>query len=121
MVLCLASNKALQRHAAPPAEAVRQDYAPYCGALQRYEQELTAHLEALQLGSQDFCVNGRARICQFGLAPACYVPPREWSLPCQMCRHHLKVHSDRACLLRRLRKTTDVDGARFGWVFVDVE
>ena len=46
VVLCLASNKVLKRHAAPLAEAVRQDYAPYCEALEQYEQELAAHGEA---------------------------------------------------------------------------
>lgn len=52
VVLCLASNKVLQRHAAPLAEAVRQDYASYCEAWQRYEQELAAHGEALQAAQQ---------------------------------------------------------------------
>ena len=53
VVLCLAGNKVLQRHAAPlVAEAVRQDYAPYCEALERYEQELAAYGEALQAAQE---------------------------------------------------------------------
>ena len=52
VTLCLAGNKVLKRHAAPLAAAVRQDYAPYCEALQRYEQELAAYGEALQAGGK---------------------------------------------------------------------
>ena len=52
VVLCLASNKVLKRHAEPLAEAVRQDYAPYCEALEQYEQELAAHREALQAAQE---------------------------------------------------------------------
>ena len=48
VVLCLAGNKALQRHAQPVVEQVRQDYAPYWEALEQYEQELLEHEGAVE-------------------------------------------------------------------------
>ena len=46
VVLSLASNKVLKRHAQPLAERVRKDYAPYLAALQQHKQELEAALAA---------------------------------------------------------------------------
>lgn len=48
VVLCLASNRVLQRRAQPVVEQVRQDYARYQAALQQYELELAEHAGAVQ-------------------------------------------------------------------------
>ena len=48
VVLCLASNKVLKRHAQPLAEQVRKDYAPYLAALPQYEQQLAQHEQELE-------------------------------------------------------------------------
>ena len=61
-----------------------------------------------------------ARICQFGLARASYVPPPEFSALRQMCRYRRKVVYDRARLRHPAHKTIDRDGLHLGGVLTDI-
>ena len=61
-----------------------------------------------------------ARICQFGLARASYVPPKAIADLRQMCRYRRKVVGDRARIRQRIHKLIDRDGLRLGGVLTDI-
>ena len=61
-----------------------------------------------------------ARICQFGLARASYVPPQEFSDLRQMCRHRRKLVAERARVRQRIHKLLDRDGLRLGGLLSDI-
>jgi len=61
-----------------------------------------------------------ARICQFGLARASFVPSKEFSDLRQLCRYRRKVVRDRARLRHRIHKTVDREGLHVGGVLSDL-
>jgi len=61
-----------------------------------------------------------ARICQFGLARASFVPDRDYSDLRQLCRYRRKLVEDRARLRQRIHKTIDREGLRIGGVLTDI-
>ena len=61
-----------------------------------------------------------ARICQFGLARASFVPSKDFSDLRQLCRYRRKVVRDRARLRHRIHKTVDREGLHVGGVLSDL-
>ena len=61
-----------------------------------------------------------ARICQFGLARASFVPSKEFSDLRQLCRYRRKLVRDRARLRHRIHKTVDREGLHVGGVLSDL-
>ena len=61
-----------------------------------------------------------ARICQFGLARASFVPSEDFSDLRQLCRYRRKVVRDRVRLRHRIHKTIDREGLHVGGVLSDL-
>ena len=61
-----------------------------------------------------------ARICQFGLAPSSYVPPRRFRQLRQLTRYRRTLVAERSRARNRVHKTLDHDGLRLGGVLSDI-
>lgn len=61
-----------------------------------------------------------ARICQFGLCQASYVPPRRFRQLRQLSRYRRKLVGERSRARHRVHKTLDHDGLRLGGALADI-
>ena len=79
------------------------------------------HVRQLKGKKTDVCDSlWLARICQFELAQASFVPPQEFADLRQMCRYRRKLVADRVRMRQRIHKLLDRDGLRVGGVLTDI-